>query len=536
MKLLYNNNNNLFARYKGIATIGQYGQFVVSACRSRFQIDEFKIDVSKFPNKEMFRVLEKGELNVGKANISRSEFHQAFLALNDGLENRNRETGSFWLNNTIIINSTSKSTLFGFNHSRTFSLVNLTLIGNSVENIIHGDNSSVHIHNVKMLRNRYKSGFSLATCHLTLKNVHLEENFGRGHGKGLIYESDCMSEKQMRSVDIENLYISVFNHPDHDERSAILDIEINDIVLSIKNTTVDIQHMDHARVFAIHLKFATLSQHVLQERNDGTPPAITLRCPPGYNPSNSNKLRRTFYTHRIECVPCPKGSYTLERGFNDIRYVDNIGYDTVTWRNGNRTLLVQGKPYIGKCFPCPPGGNCTNGIKSQGNYYGLSHSLEDDDPKIPSLSASDDCHETHLADNYLLEDCLKNAHNHGGSNAEYGGGGGAGGRQYTMKNTVATFLPCPPGYCCSNRGQPCTSITSCNYNRRGILCGTCVDGFFESYFSTDCISVEKCTQKNRNHFWTGLDFYFYLFISSYQSLASGRGRVSSNPTRCTNFL
>ena len=443
--------------FKALSLSVVNNQVVVSSRGSRFHIDEFIMDSSKIHQKEMFRVLEKGGLSVDKASISKSEFHQAFLAFNHESYNRNTETGSFRLGNTIIINSTSTSTLFGFNHSSAFSLVNLTLIDNRVENIIHGDNSSVHIQNVKMMGNRYKSGLSLSNCNLTLKDVHLEENFGQGHGKGLIYESDCTTGKHMRSVDIENLYIQLSNHPDHDERSAILDIEINDSHLRIRNTTVDIKHMDHARVFAIHLKFATLSPFILQEKTEyGDPSAITLTCPQGYNPVNSNKLRKAFYTHRIECVPCPKGSYTLDRGSNDIRYVDNEGYDTVTWNNGNRALLVQGKPILGECLPCPPGGNCTNGIKSQGNYYGLEHvpyvNIGDADVVVDwqSFTSSEllkhcgcvseenlDTAPVECQDAYHQGQLTGNEKNDDDDNVDC--------RTSINKKRVATFLPCPPG-------------------------------------------------------------------------------------------
>ena len=231
----------------------------------------------------------------------------------------------------------------------------------------------------------------------------------------------------------------------------------------------------------------------------------------------------------MECVPCAKGTYTLVRGYHDIWFVNNTDFDTVTWKN-DRPLLVQGLPREGKCLLCPPGGNCSNGIKSQGNYYGLSQYSQLYD------------HSDHLKNEQKYakkspENVVDNNKNNSNKNDTRSGSP----QEYPddqikpipasitisfpkddtrikRMETVATFLPCPPGYCCSNLGQPCTNITSCNYNRRGILCGACMDGFFESYFSTDCVAVSKCTQTNRHQFWTGNAFFFLIIILLLQYL------------------
>ena len=183
-------------------------------------------------------------------------------------------------------------------------------------------------------------------------------------------------------------------------------------------------------------------------------PAIKIVCPSSYNAANTTKIQAQFTTVSIECVPCPRGSHMLKRGTYRIDYVNNTNFDIITWASKN-PLITQSTPIIGKCIDCPPGGNCTYGIKSQGNYFG----------QYIVASLSD-----------------KRAAN--------------GGAERTIK-----FMPCPPAYCCSNQGRLCTNVTSCNYNRYGNLCGACHDGFYESYFSPQCLDNKQCTASHQRRFW-----------------------------------
>lgn len=179
-------------------------------------------------------------------------------------------------------------------------------------------------------------------------------------------------------------------------------------------------------------------------------PAIKIICPSSYNAVNTTKVQREFTENIIDCVPCSRGSHMLLRGTHLINYVDNINFDVRKWRNPN-PLINQSTPIVGKCIDCPPGGNCTYGIKSQGNYFGQ-----------------------YIADTKGMS-------------------GGAG--------RVVEFMPCPPSYCCSNQGRPCVNVTSCNHNRFGKLCGSCHAGFYESYFSPICLDNTKCTGVHQKRFW-----------------------------------
>ena len=63
----------------------------------------------------------------------------------------------------------------------------------------------------------------------------------------------------------------------------------------------------------------------------------------------------------------------------------------------------------------------------------------------------------------------------------------------------------PNDYCCSQEGAACVSYDTCNVNRTGLLCGSCTEGNYISYFSNKCIEASKCIASTRSIFWI---FYF----------------------------
>uniref|UniRef100_A0A7M5XES4 Uncharacterized protein n=1 Tax=Clytia hemisphaerica TaxID=252671 RepID=A0A7M5XES4_9CNID len=239
---------------------------------------------------------------------------------------------------------------------------------------------------------------------------------------------------------IHNMNVTVINHLLHDPKSAIIDIDINKSILRMKDIIINIQNMNYSKVAAIHLKFVTKSPNVLQKDHGPETTAIKLVCPESYFPSKSQKLRAYFFTHVIDCVPCPRGLYNLHRGVSDIRYVNNMDFDTLLWKNGNRKLLIENPSDVRKCIKCPPGGNCTYGIKSQGNHFGQSYSKQ----------------QTHQLGIEKVHRTLKNMTTVTTDSNNYG----------NENNIVIEFISCPPGYCCSNQGQRCQNITSCNYHRQ----------------------------------------------------------------------
>lgn len=94
------------------------------------------------------------------------------------------------------------------------------------------------------------------------------------------------------------------------------------------------------------------------------------------------------------------------------------------------------------CHPCPTGGICHYGLISKDNYWGYEDSKRE-----------------------------------------------------------VEFISCPQLYCCSKDGRKCSSHTSCEKNRKGRICGECVDGYSESVVSTRCVKNRYCGSVL---FWIGV--------------------------------
>ena len=70
-----------------------------------------------------------------------------------------------------------------------------------------------------------------------------------------------------------------------------------------------------------------------------------------------------------------------------------------------------------------------------------------------------------------------------------------------------TFIQLPTGYGCS--GKECITYNVCAKNRKGILCGTCANGYSESTISSKCISNKEC---QRVKFWLIAAVSLCLFL------------------------
>ncbi|XP_057311358.1 uncharacterized protein LOC130649149 [Hydractinia symbiolongicarpus] len=78
----------------------------------------------------------------------------------------------------------------------------------------------------------------------------------------------------------------------------------------------------------------------------------------------------------------------------------------------------------------------------------------------------------------------------------------------SIKEQGIKFLPCPPLYCCSTYGSKCISYNSCNKNRNGYLCGSCIPGYRVNYFDGECVSNKSCW---KSLFWVLYIFYVILY-------------------------
>jgi len=384
-----------------------------------------------FTKSEVLRDAADGVFRVSDLHISNSFCHQAILV--SWKEPVHNTSGTMIVEKCKLVNNTGDSTFIGVVDAKRFEIHNAVIKGNNVENIFFMQhNRATKFENLKITENTFEKCFELKQSNIDINGVNITYNKAKKHGKALLYEND---DGKNFTISIQNFYSTIINHDEYDHVGAIFSIDITESSLTLKNVLIDVKDMAYQQIKGVHLKFKTLNTRVK--------PALEIFCPTNYNPSHVKHLLSEFYTFSIDCLSCPRGSYSMERGYENIKRIDNEGFDTIEWKNGNRTYLHQDTPLIRKCRDCPAGGNCTGHgiIKSLGNYYGGLH-----DKQIE-------------------------------------------------------FSPCPNSYCCTNFGQLCVNYTSCNYNRRGTLCGICDHGYYESYFSPKCIAKTKCTSGNQERFW-----------------------------------
>jgi len=160
-------------------------------------------------------------------------------------------------------------------------------------------------------------------------------------------------------------------------------------------------------------------------------------------------------------LSCPNGYWPQNKHDGDEFLIEcgRCGYNTYSFKkeisiqyNVSRIIGKRLKTQTSqKCNTCPAGGNCTLlTLKSMDDYYGQS-----------------------------------------------------------SKGSI-NFIPCSNSYCCSERGKKCLNHTSSNYNRHGVLCGACNQGYYESYFSSKCVSNSKCVKVNNGDFgWSSVEVLYF---------------------------
>ena len=168
---------------------------------------------------------------------------------------------------------------------------------------------------------------------------------------------------------------------------------------------------------------------------------------------NYNPIVRIFdvslFHMQSRCVSCKNGQYNIEGG--------NITLNHTSIKDIIRKHIIKPYKTEDKCKACPPGGDCTSQIKSRDNFYG-----------------------------YIV----------------------------TTNNTKqALFIQCPNQYCCSNEGKRCVTYNTCNMNRKGRLCGRCIDGYHTSFFTNECINNSLCTTFNQVVFWV-----IYILVIMFMGL------------------
>eukprot|EP00111_Clytia_hemisphaerica_P002549 TCONS_00007264-protein len=447
----------IFDHLQVIDTVAEH--ILMQLAHSQMTVRELKLQRHHCTHTAVF--IQNSNVTIENAEILNSKFQFGFflfsnsrLIINRGRYLENEVSTNFWgiAGSHIALYNTE------FHKNKGWQGHKLAM-----NNIIAAEQkSNVIFKNINITENAYFSGIKASSSNMDLNYINFVDNRAYSHGKTVIYEGETCD--QSFNISIQNIFARITNQQDFEHMSAIFSIDIIHSALILDNVVIDVQSMSYPQISTLHLRFATLNTKVLQNPNNT---AYIVKCPPSYNPSGIPKLQFDFYSYTLLCIPCSRGTYTLARGSESLRYIDNVDWDVETWKNNDRTFDVKDFTHVQGCTACPAGGNCTFGIKSQGNYYGQI-------------------------------------------------------KKETEESEEVEFIPCPSFYCCSNLQKTCQNITSCNTNRKGTLCGSCEDGFFENYFYPTCISNNECTAVKMRRFWlvyTATAFVLTILIFSIKDLS-----------------
>ncbi|ELU03046.1 hypothetical protein CAPTEDRAFT_186776 [Capitella teleta] len=172
---------------------------------------------------------------------------------------------------------------------------------------------------------------------------------------------------------------------------------------------------------------------------------VDINCPVGhrlrvmntsaYKVISLRGLKRAYMLDQLSyfCESCPRFKYSVDRGSMIYRLDEGVrDYFTLMINGSSPTFKFHGTYVYNDitCTDCPYGADCNDILRSLPNFWG-----------------------------------------------------------YPFNNGYK-FQQCPKGYCCG--AHPCPGPNSCAANRKGTLCGECIEGFTEALFSNVCLPNEVC--------------------------------------------
>ena len=152
---------------------------------------------------------------------------------------------------------------------------------------------------------------------------------------------------------------------------------------------------------------------------------------------NSPAILPDFRPSRILNRPVLQGITRRCSSCSEAKYSPSITQYFVLYQDGQSSVSIEsstGDQSIPQCLPCPYGGHCPgHRLAARPNYYGF------------------------------------------------------------WEDGQIAFQRCPADYCCTgSETAPCENYNSCNGNRTGLLCGSCIKDHSMSILSNYCVPDKEC--------------------------------------------
>ena len=227
------------------------------------------------------------------------------------------------------------------------------------------------------------------------------------------------------SASVILIHVSVIKTSSLQKTTSILttaDAVIKSLVVSIKG---EIQNV------------ATLNK-LKWDPSETNPSVISFTCPNFLQPRifTVAKTQDGVSVVRLVCESCSMGYYygnaSSELSISKPRQNGMTCKDMLKTTPPYNVIFSMCKSFVdGKCLPCPHGANCTRGITTLPNYWGVQ-----------------------------------------------------------SQSGQVSVARCPSRYCCKE--SPCSYFSTCLGDRGGTLCGRCKSGFSEAMFSEQCVPDKTC--------------------------------------------
>ena len=353
-----------------------------------------------------------------------------------------------------------------------FNMDTCHIAGNVIKQkaISHTDGGDLVIKNVQIVDNKMQSGLLVQHAGALIESFHFENNTITGFDTRvmLLDGFDKRDEKQVEMFRdnktnlityIHNVMMKdvfVVDHENKNRQEKLVSASITLITYFAKFTMMNVSLVISGhQELAMDIPFPI---DTIDNKNEIS--NYSVNCPVGSQIIHHTKSEGVRATFGVFCPKCPLHFYTMASSsftFASKHFESDLERGKVF---GFGIQNVQ----QAECHLCPLGGVCEDGlVVSKSNYYGF-------------VSRSS--------------------------------GGGIASNQ----KQLVEYVTCPVEYCCSKSGKQCTSFNTCNYHRHGLLCGECDPGYQVSFFTEQCISSAKCTQKTKFWIMFGMVVLGFAFV------------------------
>ena len=352
-------------------------------------------------------------------------------------------------------------------------LINNTIVGNNVlRTVIVGYSSYLGIDTILMESNTFSRLIFLSNCSTSLDSIQIRENKVMND---IIYMENTFGK--MTKSHIENSDNSMASAV-----SIICTFNCKDFSFEITNFKIEwsYQLLHSARpivklqeaVILLNVKLLVTSITEIEVLRYSFQDVILPKKTGLQILTNVNNISSLF----IGCFKANVKHFTTLGTWRCVpcargTYTINNGSLKISTHFESNKIIVLENANC-SCLDCPVGANCAVSIKSKCNFYG-----------------------------------------------------------YKTKQGKFEFLPCPNGFCCT--GNQCNTVRSCNKKRVGTLCGRCIEGYMESFLSTNCVLIRSCQTFAK--FWlvyfiyvlTLATFLYYMkdFVSLIKSMGSKLSKI-----------